>query len=234
MDRREHLKLLLAGSVGAGLFVSTSCSEADRAESEEIIAQNTYGRTPEEIDLNEKLNAETFFTGPERKAVEVLCDIIIPADDTSGSATDAGVPDFMEFMMKDVPSMQVPTRGGLMWLDNLSKKRFGKTFVAGTASKRLSVIDEIAWPEKAEPEVGYGVRFFNSMRNLTATGYFTSEMGLKDLGYLGNQPNVWDGVPDEILEKHGLAYDQKTLDECIKPEDRNRLAEWDEKGNLVS
>ncbi|MEX0778962.1 MAG: gluconate 2-dehydrogenase subunit 3 family protein [Balneolales bacterium] len=233
MDRREHLKLLLAGSVGAGLFVTTSCSEADRAQSEEIIKQNTYGRTPEELALDEKLKAEVFFTEQERKTVEVLCDIIIPADDASGSATEAGVPEFIEFMMKDIPSLQVPTRGGLMWLDNLAKTRLGKSFVAASASERLSIVDDIAWPDTAAPEMGYGVRFFNSMRNLTATGYFTSEIGVEDLGYLGNQANVWDGVPEEVLKKHGLAYDQKTLDECIKNEDRGRIAEWDDEGNIL-
>jgi gluconate 2-dehydrogenase gamma chain len=77
------------------------------------------------------------------------------------------------------------------------------------------------------------VRFFNRMRNLTATGFFTSEMGIRDIGYMGNRPNFWDGVPEAVLKKHGLSYDQKTLDECIKAEDRNRIAEWDDDANLI-
>lgn len=235
MDRREHLKLLLAGSFGAGLLMTGGCSVEDRKTSEEIIRNEGegYGRTPDEIAHDEKLYAETFFTEQEYKMVEVLSDILIPADERSGSATDAGVPDFIEFMMKDYPAFQVPTRGGLMWLNNQCKSRFGNTFLECSEQDRLEMIDEIAWPDEAKPEMGYGVRFFNRMRNLTATGFFTSEMGVQDIGYRGNRPGFWDGVPDEVLRKHGLSYDQKTLDECIKAEDRNRVAEWDEDGNLL-
>lgn len=228
MDRREHLKLLLAGSVGTGLLMNTSCSEEDRETSEEIIAKSSYGRTEEERLRDERLHKETFFTEEERKTVEVLCDIIIPADKVSGSATEAGVPDFIEFMMKDIPSMQVPTRGGLMWLNNQSKKSFGNLFVNCTREEQLELIDKIAYPDNAQPEMGYGVRFFNRMRNLTATGFFTSEIGIEDLGYEGNRTNFWDGVPEEVLERHGLSYDKKTLEECLKPEERSKVVEWGE------
>lgn len=229
------MKLLLAGSAGAGLFLATGCSEEDRRQSEEIIENSGggYGRTAEEVKHNEKLHAETFFTGEEYAMVEVLADIIIPADDTSGSATEAGVPDFIEFMMKDIPSYQVPMRGGLMWLNNQCNSRYGRSFLECSEQERTEMIDRIAWPDEAEPGMEFGVRFFNRMRDLTATGFFTSQMGVEDLGYMGNSPTFWDGVPEEVLEKHGLSYDQKTLDECIKAEDRGRLAEWDDEGNLI-
>ncbi|MEX0904235.1 MAG: gluconate 2-dehydrogenase subunit 3 family protein [Balneolaceae bacterium] len=233
MNRREHLKLLLAGSIGTGLLMTTSCSEEDIETSKRIIADGSYGRTEEEHLHNEKLHSATFFTESEMAAVAVLADIIIPADETSGSATDAGVPDFIEFMMKDMPYMQIPTRGGLMWLDNQCRQRYGNSFVDCSSSEQLELIDEIAYPDEAKPEREYGVRFFNRMRNLTSTGFFTSQIGIEDLGYQGNRTNLWDGVPDEVLEKHGLAYDQKTLDECLQPEERNEVAEWDDDGNLI-
>ncbi|MFU8860231.1 MAG: gluconate 2-dehydrogenase subunit 3 family protein [Cyclonatronaceae bacterium] len=233
MERREYLKLLLAGTLGTGLFLTSACSPEVLTKSEEIIATGSYGRTEEEKEHDLHLNSETFFTGHERKTVELLCDIIIPADEVSGSATDAGVPDFIEFMMKDFPAFQVPTRGGLMWLDNQCKSRYGKVFIDCSENEQLSVTDMIAWPDTAEPDMEYGVRFFNRMRNLTATGFFTSRMGIRDLGYVGNRPNVWDGVPVRVLQYHGLNYDQKTLDECIKPGDRDRVAEWDENGYLL-
>jgi gluconate 2-dehydrogenase gamma chain len=233
MERREYLKLMLAGSVGAGIFITAACSREDLAISEKIIASGSYGRTEEEKDLDRQLNSETFFTDHERRTVEVLCDIIIPADEVSGSASDAGVPDFIEFMMKDIPDFQIPTRGGLMWLDSQCNSLFGKVFIDCTITEMLSMIDIIAWPDTAAPGMEYGVRFFNRMRNLTATGFFTSQIGIGDLGYMGNRPNVWDGVPDDVLKKHGLFYDSKTLDECIKPEDRNRIAGWDENGDLL-
>lgn len=236
MDRREHLKLLIAGSVGAGLFLNTGCSTEDRQESERIIAENGggYGRTPEEQAYNEKLKSESFFTEDEKRVVGVLSDIIIPADEVSGSATESGVIEFIEFMMKDIPSYQVPMRGGLMWLDNQCRSRFGSKFVDCNSSQQLEMVDLIAWPDDAAPDMGYGVRFFNRLRDLVATGFYTSEMGVEDLGYAGNTPNFWDGVPDEVLAAHGFSYDQKTLDECIKSEERGRIAEWDENGNLLS
>ncbi len=236
MDRREHLKLLLAGGLGTSLFVSTSCSEEDRKKSQEIIDResgNGYGRNDLEKERDEQLHSETFFTETELEMVEILANIIIPADEESGSATDAGVPAFIEFMMKDMPELQLPTRGGLMWLNSQCRSRFDKSFLECSEPERMEIIDEIAWPDDARPEMQYGVRFFNRMRDLTATGFFTSEIGVEYLGYQGNEPGFWDGVPDEVLKKHGLEYDPKTLKESIKEEDRYRLAEWDENGNLL-
>lgn len=233
MDRREHLKLLLAGSIGTGLLM-TSCTEEDFETSEKIIADNSsYGRTDDELVRDEKLYSDTFFTDNEWQIVETLSDIIIPSDETSGSATEAGVPDFIEFMMKDIPSMQVPTRGGLMWLDNQCRKRYEKIFVDCSSSQQKEMIDKIAYPDKADDEMLFGVRFFNRMRNLTATGFFTSQMGIEDLDYQGNRTTVWDGVPQEVLSKHNLSYDQKTLEECLKLEERNKVAEWDDNGKLI-
>jgi gluconate 2-dehydrogenase gamma chain len=234
MERREYLKLMLAGSFGSALFFTAGCTQEDLETSRNIIASGaSYGRTDEEMAHNKRLNSETFFTDHERKTVEVLCDLIIPADEVSGSATDAEVPGFIEFMMKDFPAFQVPTRGGLMWLDGSCNSRFGRVFIECSPDEQCAMLDEIAWPDTAAPGMEYGVRFFNRMRNLTATGFFTSRMGVTDLGYAGNRPNVWDGVPEQVLQNHGLAYDQKTLDECVKPEDRDLLAEWDEDGRIL-
>ncbi len=236
MDRREHLRLLLAGGAGTALFMSSACTEEDRRRSEEIIAQNGgsgYGRTEEEMERDARLRAETFFTEEEYQMVEVLADIIIPADEESGSATDAGVPDFIEFMMKDYPPFQVPMRGGLMWLNSECRKRFGNKFLECSEDEKMEMIDLIAWPDDADEEMLYGVRFFNRMRDLTATGFFTSEMGVEYLGYEGNTTTFWDGVPEEVLQKHDLEYDEEMMDRYIKADERNDLAEWDKDGNLL-
>ena len=235
MDRREYLRLLLTGSIGAGLFM-TSCTDEDRKTSEEIINRESgfgYGRTQEEMERDHRLRSETFFTDSEMEMIVILADIIIPADEESGSATDAGVPDFIEFMMKDLPHLQVPTRGGLMWLNNECNRRFNKIFVECSEPQRMEVIDDIAWPDYADPDMMFGVRFFNRMRDLVSTGFFTSRIGVEYLGYQGNTPGFWDGVPEEVLNKHGFEYDQKTLDECIKAEDRYRVAEWDDNANIL-
>jgi len=159
--------------------------------------------------------AETFFTPHEMATITVLADIIIPKDEVSGSASEAGVPDFIEFIVKDMPQHKTPMRGGLRWLDLESSKRFQKAFKDCSAQQQIAVVDDIAYPEKAKPEMKQGVAFFNLIRNLTCTGFYTSEMGVKDLGYMGNKPNQWNGVPDDVLKQYGLAYSEKELKECV-------------------
>lgn len=234
MDRREHLKLLLTGTIGAG-FIFTQCTEEDRQISEEIIENGGgYGRTPEEVERDERLHSQSFFTDEELRMVDHLSEIIIPADEDSGGASEAGVADFIEFMVKDIPSLQLPMRGGLMWLNGECRKRYGNAFLDCSESEQMEMIDEIAWPDDARPEMAYGVRFFNRMRNLTSSGFFTSQIGLEYLGYMGNRPTFWDGVPEEVLNQYGLSYDERTLEESVQPESRHEVAEWDENGNLIS
>ncbi|WP_194774926.1 gluconate 2-dehydrogenase subunit 3 family protein [Pararhodonellum marinum] len=234
MNRRENIKLLLAGSLGTGLLW-TGCSpeQKELADTPVIGKGGKYNRTAEELEILERLKSQTFFLEEEKKKVEILVDIIMPADEVSGSATEAGVPDFIEFMMKDAPAYQTRMRGGLMWLDHESDERFGKNFVDLSEKERMAIIDDIAFPDTAKPELRNGVLFFNLMRDLTTCGFYTSEMGFKDLGYKGNQANVWNGVPDEVMQKHGFTLDQKYTALYLKPEERGKTAEWDEQGNLI-
>jgi hypothetical protein len=147
-----------------------------------------------------------FFTAHEYATVRVLVDLIIPKDDRSGSATDAGVPEFMDFMMDDQPNRQTAMRGGLAWLDLECQDRSDKTFLDCTPEQRTAVLDDIAWGQRAKPEFSQGAAFFNSFRDLTAAGFFSSKMGVEDLKYLGNTMNPnWNGCPDEALKKLGLA-----------------------------
>jgi hypothetical protein len=146
-----------------------------------------------------------FFTAHEYATVRVLVDLIIPKDARSGSATDAGVPQFMDFFMTDNPGRQNAMRGGLSWLDLECHRRFSLDFTTCTDAQRRQVLDDISWPQKVTPGVSHGVPFFNSFRDLTASGFFTSKMGIDDLGYQGNTfVPVWDGCPDEVLKKLGL------------------------------
>jgi gluconate 2-dehydrogenase gamma chain len=214
MDRRKYLKTLAVGSVGAGVLLQ-SC-ESKPQEVKEIPKTFTYDRTTEELEREKKLLREKFFDDHEMKTIGILADIIIPKDETSGSATDAGVPAFIEFIAKDMPHYQTPLRGGLKWLDIQCMKRFSKDFASCTADQQLEMVDEIAFPEKAKPEYGQGVAFFNTLRDLTACGFFTSEIGIKDLGYAGNKPNQWDGVPQDVLDKYNLQYDARTLEISVK------------------
>jgi hypothetical protein len=147
-----------------------------------------------------------FFTAHEYGTVRVLTDLIIPRDERSGSATDAGVPEFMDFMMLDQPDRQTAMRGGLAWLDLESQKRFEKTFVGASDAERRRILDDIAWPARTDPKLAHGAAFFTSFRDLTATGFWTSRVGIDDLRYVGNTFLVeWNGCPDEAMQKLGVA-----------------------------
>jgi hypothetical protein len=151
--------------------------------------------------------APAFFTPHEWETVRVLVDIVIPKDERSGSATDAGVPEFMDFMMGDRPDGQVPMRGGLAWLDNECFERFGKTFTQSAEAERTAVLNDIAWPKKATPEMSQGVAFFNMFRDLTASGFWSSKTGVTDLDYRGNVFVEWNGCPEPALRKLGVQYE---------------------------
>jgi gluconate 2-dehydrogenase gamma chain len=213
MDRRKYLKSMMVGTAGAGLLLQSCKDEKPNEATNATTAEFTTDRYAAEAEYERKLMAnEKFFTEHEMKTIAVLADIIIPKDEKSGSATDAKVPDFIEFIVKDMPRHQVPMRGGLRWLDLQSVKRFNTDFISSTSAQQIQIVDDIAYPENAKPEMQQGVAFFNLMRDLTATGFFTSKIGMEDLGFVGNRPNQWDGVPQDVLDQYGLKYDQRTLD----------------------
>lgn len=202
MNRRDSLK-----AIGLTALSTTVLVGACRNSEEKEITTKTEaaaGREQWEVDREEKIKAETFFNKHELATITVLVDIIIPKDSVSGSATDAKVPEFIEFIVKDIPEHQVPLRGGLKWLDIHCFHRYEKSFVEANAQQQISIVDEIAYPNKAKPEMQPGVAFFNRMRNLTASGFYTTKMGIDDIGYVGNTPNQWDGVPSDVLQHYGM------------------------------
>jgi gluconate 2-dehydrogenase gamma chain len=211
MNRRESLKHIALSSFGFAVLPAEHAAGDPSVVNLELDKGKDKvpnGRLPEEAERDAKLMKEKFFTPQELATVTVLCDIILPADASSGSASQAGVPAFIEFMAKDRPNdFQTPLRGGLAWLDNQCVKRYEKRFTACSKTQQIEMVDDIAYPEKAEPALRQGVAFFNLMRDLTMTGFYTTEMGFKDLGYLGNRPNNWEGVPDDVLKQYQLAYD---------------------------
>lgn len=216
MDRRKSIKTLLVGTVGAGVLVDACKNSDKKAIAESPDATLDADRMQEEKDYLKKLNAgDTFFTAHEMATITVLADIIMPKDAVSGSASEAKVPDFIEFIAKDMPYHQTPLRGGLRWLDMQCFKQFDKAFADCDAKQQIALVDQIAYPEKAKPAMKQGVAFFTMMRNLTTTGFYTSEMGIKDPGYVGNAPNQWNGVPDDVLKQYGMAYSERELKECV-------------------
>lgn len=195
MKRRDVLKLLLAAPAVGFSWTDAEAMQAGSAAQAARAADAAQPFVPK------------FFTAGEFRLVRTLADLIIPKDERSGSATDAGVPEFMDFMMIDQPERQVAMRGGLAWLDVTCQQRFDKTFLGCAETERTAVVDEIAWPAKARPELAHGVAFFNSFRDLTASGFWTTRMGIDDLQYVGNRSVArWNGCPDAALKKLGVSY----------------------------
>lgn len=216
MDRRKSIKTLLVGTVSTGVLVE-ACKNEDKKEvlKDDTAKVSGLNRMKEEAEYEKEVAAKKFFTDHELATITILGDIIIPKDDVSGSASDAKVPEFIAYIVNDMPEHQTPMRGGLRWLDMQCLNRFEKAFTDCSKEQQMQLVDEIAWPKKAKPEMRQGVAFFSLMRNLTATGFYTSQMGVKDVGYIGNSPNQWNGVPADVLTQYNMAYTEKELKECV-------------------
>jgi hypothetical protein len=216
IGRRGALRLIGAAplAVGFGLTGAGAARAAEQAS--RALRQAARGRPYQ----------PKFFTPHEWDTVRVLVDLIIPRDERSGSATDAGVPEFMDFFLTDPlesdrsrENRQTAMRGGLAWIDAECRRRFGKDFVACAEGERTALLDEIAYSKGDEEDdealrdprgprvrLRHGPHFFNSFRNLTASGFWSSKMGIEDLGYVGNTfVAEWQGPPAEVLRKLGLA-----------------------------
>jgi gluconate 2-dehydrogenase gamma chain len=150
-----------------------------------------------------------FFTAREMATVTLLADMIIPRDERSGSASDAGAPVYIDYALREVESehTRVAVRGGLAWLDSECRRRFSNGFVDCASEQRAAVLNDIAWPERSRPEHRPGAAFFSAFRDLVATAFWSSPMGVKDLAYQGNVFVAdWKGCPPEALQKLGVSY----------------------------
>ena len=242
MDRRKSIQTLLLGgaaAASAGLVFNACKGENGEATVEEAMAKSTekyFGRTPEELKRIDQLNAEQLFNEHEMETIAALSVVILPPKEPHGGPIEAGVPDLVEFMGKDIPSMGPILLGGLMWLDHKSNTEFGSEFKSATLEQKKQICDQICWHDTGKPlnQQPLEIQFFALMRNLTLTGYYTSKVGIADLGYKGNTPNVWDGVPQDVLDQHGVSYDPEWIAKCIDQSTRNEIAEWDEHGNLLT
>jgi gluconate 2-dehydrogenase gamma chain len=163
------------------------------------------------------------------RTVRALCDLIIPADERSGSATQAGVPEFIDDWLdfrkreedSDVAAAQI--QGGLAWLDQQSNQLSGVDFAAAAVAQQKQILDRIAWPDRAAAADLRAVHFFSRFRDLTVSGFFSSKMGIADLPYLGNHavaqwngcdPAVWAKIEERMKNGYkGLGGEVKPWDE---------------------
>ena len=237
MDRRDSIKSIVLASLAGGLALQGCKPEAETpAPVATEPAEGVKWRTAAENAELEEVKEGEFLNEHERESLSVLCDLILPKSDAFAGASDAEVVEFIEFTALDVPEMQNPLRGGLMWLDHESNSRFDAEFKKASADQQKEILDDIAFydPNKPQSERSFQVNWFSLVRNLTMTGFYTSEIGIKEIGYKGNQPNVWDGVPQDVLDQHGVAYEEEWLAKCLDPTKAGDIAKWDENGNLIT
>jgi hypothetical protein len=194
ISRRSALELIAAAPAAAALvWTDVEARQAHEHVEAQAAKQPAAAFKPK------------FFTAHEYATVGVLVDLIIPKDERSGSATDAGVPAFMDFMMVDQPGRQIAMRGGLAMIDRLAVDRFGKRFLACGDRERRLLLDEIAYTSNPDRGLRQAIAFFSSFRDLTASGFWSTKMGIADLQYQGNAfVNEWTGCPDAALKKLGL------------------------------
>lgn len=202
MNRRDALKAF--AMLSTANFLEVGPPQLERA------LRGMESLAEVEAESQQQPYAPKFFNRREWQLVRMLADYVIPRDAKSGSATDAKVPEFMDFLLADKDASvtnQNAMRGGLAWIDTESRERFGKIFVAATDAQRRQILDDIAFPRKAKPEFSHGVAFFSRFRDMTASGFFSSAMGWKDVQYIGNTFHHWDGCPAPALNKLGVNYD---------------------------
>ena len=195
VNRRTALKVVAAAPLLASFaFAPPEIAEAQRKTEVALASGEAF--------------VPKFFTPHEWQTARVLMDLIIPRDSRSGSASDVGTAEFMDFMMLDKPDMQNWMRPGLQWLDAEMQKRFGKTFVDAAHAQQAELLDVIAWPDKAPADMKDGTRFFERFRNLAMTGFWTSKVGIADLQYRGNTvvPH-WNGCPQSALDHLHVSYE---------------------------
>jgi hypothetical protein len=211
MDRRTTIKWVLAVSASWPLRQAHAGSAAEVAPAEPLRALKGYGTDPDLLKTYHPGEVWPLtFTAPQRQLAGVLSDLIIPTDEHSGSATSVGVVDFIdEWVSAPYPDCQRArpvVLAGFSWLDDEAARRFGKGFVALDAREHTAICDDICDAARAEPARRDAARFFAVYRDLTAAGFYSTPVGRKDLGYIGNVPlERFDGPPVELLRKLNLA-----------------------------
>jgi gluconate 2-dehydrogenase gamma chain len=179
ISRRDILRTLAVGAVSGSVL---QIIPAAAAASIHQMVQSEKSAAPEGN------YTPKYFSAPQYAALLVLCDMIIPKDEKSGGALEAGAPEFIDLLTSENPDYQLKLGGGLFWLDGFCTDRFGKLFLQCTPEQETEVLDLIAFRKNAtkDSSLSQGIAFFAFLRDLTCDGYYTSKIGIADLGYIGN------------------------------------------------
>ncbi len=187
VSRRDVLKTLAMGAVGGSVLQVIPAEAAEFAHQmvhKEKAAAPAGKYTPK------------FFGAHQYETLTSLCDAILPKDEKCGGAVEAGAPEFIDLLTSENEDFQLALGGGIMWLDNDCADRFGKVYLECAAAQRKEILDLFAFRKnaKADPSLSPGVALFAFLRDMTCDGYYTSKIGIADLGYVGNTTvRDWNG-----------------------------------------
>jgi hypothetical protein len=189
ISRRDVLRTLALGVTGGGMLRMIPLEAAELAHQ---MVHKEKAAAPAG-----KYTAK-YFTARQYETILSLCDAIIPKEETSGGALEAGAPEFIDLLTSENEDYQLALGGGLMWLDTRSIDQYGKVFMECTPEQRKELLDLIAYRKNAkkDPGLSQGVAFFAFLRKMTCDGYYTSKIGIADLQYVGNVTrSEWPGCP---------------------------------------
>jgi gluconate 2-dehydrogenase gamma chain len=196
-DRSESTRRDLLRHIGAAVSLAAMGGELLPAQE----AQHVHQAAAEDKAAQRGKYRPKALTAHEFATLERLADLIIPADAHSKGALEAGAADFIDFLCAASDEMLNIYTGGLAWLDDETRRRYhGKDFLGGQAAEQTAVLDLIAWRKNESPELNPGIQFFSWARRMVADAYYTSPIGLKELGYMGNSAVSQFSVPQEALE----------------------------------
>lgn len=177
VSRRDVLKSLAIGAAASSVLRVVPAQAAEYAH--HMIAAEKSAT---------KAYAPKFFNAHDYKTLQTLCETIIPADADSGGAIEGGAPEFIDLLTSENTEYQRILSGGLLWLDSTCSDRYNAVFLACSPAQQKAILDQIAYVNNAvsDPSLSQAVEFFSFLRNMTADGFFTSEIGIKYLGYIGS------------------------------------------------
>jgi gluconate 2-dehydrogenase gamma chain len=177
LSRRDVLKTLAMGAAASSVLRVIPLQAAEAAH--HMIAAEKAAT---------KAYAPKYFSAQQYKTLQALCQAIIPPDAESGGAIEAGAPEFIDLLTSENKEYQLTLGGGLMWLDETCLDRYGRVYLDCSPEQHDEILDKIAYRRNAivDPSLSQGVTFFSFLRNMTADGFFTSEIGIKYLGYIGS------------------------------------------------
>ena len=179
ISRRDVLRNLTVGVTASSVLKIIPTQAAEHAHT---LVKEEKAKTPAGS------YAPKFFNSHQYKMLQSLCQAIIPADEHSGGAVEAGAPEFIDLLTSENKEYQLSLGGGLMWLDSTCQDRYGKVYLECSPAQQTEMLDLIAYSKNVQknPGLGGGVKFFSLLRDMTSDGFFTSEIGIKYLGYIGN------------------------------------------------